>query len=113
MLVLLLGVVCATVPTFVSWIVGLYLLRTDPMVLAGAVADARNSTTAMRAISDKAKSTVPAFGYPVPYAVSTVVFLIHGYLAMVLSRVITIGSLQKPPRSWVSRISGIVNFSAA
>jgi len=101
------------VPTFVSWIVGLYILRKDPMVLAGAVADARNSTTAMRAISDKAKSTVPAFGYPVPYAVSTVVFLIYGYLAMVLSRVITIGSLQKPPRSWVSRISGIVNFSAA
>jgi hypothetical protein len=28
---------------------------------------------------------VPAFGYPVPYAVSTVVFLIYGYLAMVLS----------------------------
>jgi putative transport protein len=73
------------VPTFVSWIVGLYILRMDPMVLAGAVAGARNSTTAMRAISDKAKSAVPAFGYPVPYAVSTVVFLIYGYLAMVLS----------------------------
>jgi putative transport protein len=85
MLVLVLGVVCATLPTFVSWLVGLYILRMDPMVLAGAVAGARNSTTAMRAISDKAKSTVPAFGYPVPYAVSTVVFLIYGYLAMVLS----------------------------
>jgi hypothetical protein len=33
-LVLLLGVVCATVPAFVSWIVGLYILRMDPMVLS-------------------------------------------------------------------------------
>jgi hypothetical protein len=33
-LVLLLGVVCATVPTLVSWIVGLYILRMDPVVLS-------------------------------------------------------------------------------
>jgi putative transport protein len=39
----------------------------------------------MRAISDRSRSAIPAFGYPVPYAVSTVVFLIYGYLAMVLS----------------------------
>jgi putative transport protein len=84
-LVLLLSIVCATVPTFCSWLVGLYVLKMDPMVLAGAVAGARNSTTAMRAISDKAKSNIPAFGYPVPYAFSTVVFLIYGYLAMLLS----------------------------
>ena len=85
LLVLGLGLATALVPTFVSWLVGLYLLKMDPMVLAGAVAGARNSTTAMRAISDEAKSNVPSFGYPVPYALSTVVFLIYGYLAMVLS----------------------------
>jgi len=61
------------------------VLKMDPMVLAGAVAGARNSTTAMRAISDRAQSTIPAFGYPVPYALSTVVFLVYGYLTMVLS----------------------------
>jgi putative transport protein len=57
----------------------------DPMVLAGAVSGARNSTTAMRAISDKSKSTIPSYGYPVPYALSTVVFLVYGYLAMVFA----------------------------
>jgi putative transport protein len=82
---LLLGAVCATVPTFISWLVGLYVFRMDPIVLAGAVAGARNSTTAMRAISDRAKSQMPSFGYPVPYALSTVVFLIYGYIAMLLS----------------------------
>jgi putative transport protein len=82
---LLLGLATAVVPTFVSYAVGLYILKMDPMVLAGAVAGARNSTTSMRAISDRSHSTIPAFGYPVPYAASTVVFLIYGYLAMVLS----------------------------
>jgi putative transport protein len=79
------GLACATVPTFISWLVGLYLLKMDPMVLAGAVAGARNSTTAMRAISEASKSTIPSLGYPVPYALSTVVFLIYGYVAMLLS----------------------------
>ena len=82
---LLLGIACASVPTFISWLVGLYVLKMDPMVLAGAVAGARNSTTAMRAISDESKSPIPSFGYPVPYALSTVVFLVYGYLAMLLS----------------------------
>jgi putative transport protein len=80
-----LGLVTAVVPTFLSWLVGLYVLRMDPIVLAGAVAGARNSTTAMKAISDQAHSAMPAFGYPVPYALSTIVFLIYGYLAMMLS----------------------------
>jgi putative transport protein len=62
----------------------LYVLKMDPIVLTGAVAGARNSTTAMRAISDRTHSSIPAFGYPVPYALSTVVFLIYGYLMMVL-----------------------------
>jgi putative transport protein len=83
--VILLGIVTAVLPTFVSYAVGLYVLKMDPMVLAGAVAGARNSTTAMRAISDRSRSAIPAFGYPVPYAVSTVVFLVYGYLAMVLA----------------------------
>ena len=55
------------------------------IVLAGAVSGARNSTTAMKAISDEAHSEMPAFGYPVPYALSTIVFLIYGYLTMMLS----------------------------
>jgi putative transport protein len=83
--VLLLGLAIAVVPTLISYVVGLYVLKMDPIMLAGAVAGARNSTTAMRAISDRTHSAIPAFGYPVTYALSTVVFLIYGYLAMILS----------------------------
>jgi putative transport protein len=83
--VILLGIATATVPTFISWVVGLYILKMDPIVLAGAVAGSRNSTTAMRAISERSKSAIPSFGYPVTYALSTVVFLVYGYLAMLLT----------------------------
>jgi putative transport protein len=57
----------------------------DPLLLAGAVAGSRSSTTAMRAICEESKSSVPAFGYPVPYALSAIIVLIFAYLAMVLS----------------------------
>jgi putative transport protein len=57
----------------------------DPIVLAGAVAGSRSSTTAMKAMQEESKSAIPAFGYPVPYALSAVLALIYGYLAMVLA----------------------------
>ena len=57
----------------------------DPIFLAGAVAGTRSSTTAMKALQDETKSSIPSLGYPVPYALSAVVVLIYGYLAMVLS----------------------------
>jgi putative transport protein len=76
--------VAALVPPFVAWLVGLYLFKMDPMVLAGAVAGARSSTTAMKALQDESKSAVPAFGYPVPYALSAIIVLIFAYLSLVL-----------------------------
>lgn len=70
-------------PRLVSWLVGLYVFKMDPILLAGAVAGSRSSTTAMKAMQDAAKSPAPAFGYPVPYALSAVIVLIFAYLAMV------------------------------
>jgi putative transport protein len=84
-LVVAVGMVAAMVPPVVSWIVGLYVFKMDPILLAGAVAGSRSSTTAMKALQDETKSAVPAFGYPVPYALSAIVVLIYGYLSMVLS----------------------------
>jgi putative transport protein len=84
-LVLLVGMAGALLPPFISWLVGLYVFKMDPILLAGAVAGSRSSTTAMRAMCEESQSSVPAFGYPVPYALSAVVVLIYGYLAMVLS----------------------------
>ena len=85
LLVVVVGMVGAMAPPFITWLIGLYIFRMDPILLAGAVAGARSSTTAMKALQDETRSSVPAFGYPVPYALSAVVVLIYGYLAMVLS----------------------------
>lgn len=82
-MVVLVGLVGALVPPLISWLVGLYVFKMDPILLAGAVAGSRSSTTAMKAMQDASKSAVPAFGYPVPYALSAVIVLIFAYLATV------------------------------
>lgn len=84
-LVVLVGLFGALLPPLISWIIGLYVFKMDPILLVGAIAGSRSSTTAMRAVCEEAHSSVPAFGYPVPYALSAVVVLIFAYLAMVLS----------------------------
>lgn len=79
------GMVAALAPAFVSWLVGLYWFKMDPIILAGAVAGSRNSTPAMNAIQQQSQSNTPAIGYPVPYALTAMVVLIYGYIAMLLS----------------------------
>jgi putative transport protein len=45
---------------------------------------ARFSTPALRAAQEEAASAVPAGGYLVPYAVTAVLVLVAGYLALFL-----------------------------
>ena len=80
-----LGLLAALVPPFLGWIYGLYFRKMNPVLLAGACAGARNSTPAMKGISDEAQSDIPAIGYPVPYALTSMIVLILGYITMVLS----------------------------
>ena len=79
------GVLGALVPAFVAFLYGIYILKMNAVVAAGATAGGRNSTPAMRAIQDESQSFTPAIGYPVPYALSSALVLIGGYLAMVLA----------------------------
>jgi len=80
-----LGLLGALAPPFLAWLYGLYVRDMNPAVLAGACAGGRNSTPAMRAAQDISQSAIPAVGYPVPYALTSIIVLILGYLAMVLS----------------------------
>jgi putative transport protein len=80
-----LGLLAALVPPFLGWIYGLWFRKMNPAILAGACAGARNSTPAMKGISDEAQSDMPAVGYPVPYALTSMIVLILGYIAMVIS----------------------------
>jgi putative transport protein len=82
--ILAVGVVASLVPPLVAWVIGLKLLKLNAAVLLGAISGARFSTPALRAAQEEADSSVPAVGYPVGYAVTAVLVLVAGYLALFL-----------------------------
>lgn len=78
------GLLGALVPPILAWIYGHYLRKMNPAILQGAVAGARNHTASMKAAQEICQSDIPAVGYPVPYAITSALVLVLGYLAMVL-----------------------------
>ena len=81
---LAIGIAAALVPPIAAWVVGLKVLRLNAAVLMGALAGARFSTPALRAAQEESGSAVPGVGYPVPYAITAVLVLVGGYLALFL-----------------------------
>ncbi len=78
------GLLGAVVPPILAWIYGLYFRKMNPAILQGAVAGGRNHTASMKAAQEICQSDMPAVGYPVPYAITSALVLILGYLAMVM-----------------------------
>jgi putative transport protein len=78
------GLIAALIPPVVAWVVGIKLLKLNAAVLMGAICGARFSTPALRAAQEETGSAIPAVGYPVPYAITAVLVLVGGYLALFL-----------------------------
>ncbi len=83
-ILLAIGLVASLLPPLVAWVVGRTVLDLNPAILLGMICGARHSTPALRAAQEECGSAVPAVGYPVPYAVSSVLVLVVGYLALFL-----------------------------
>jgi putative transport protein len=83
-IILAIGITAALIPPLAAWVVGLKVLKLNPAVLMGALAGARFSTPALRAAQEETGSAVPGVGYPVPYAITAVLVLVGGYLALFL-----------------------------
>jgi putative transport protein len=81
----LIGILGALVPPILGWIYGFYFRKMNPAILQGAIAGARNHTASLKAAQEICESDMPAVGYPVPYAITSALVLILGYLAMVLN----------------------------
>ena len=81
---LAIGLVASLLPPLAAWVVGRRVLNLNPAILLGMICGARHSTPALRAAQDECGSTVPAVGYPVAYAISSVLVLVVGYLALFL-----------------------------
>jgi putative transport protein len=81
----LIGTPAALLPVVVAYIVGAKVFGLNSVINDGACTGARNSTPGLNAICDQSKSSVAAVPYPVTYALTTVLALIGGYFAMILS----------------------------
>jgi putative transport protein len=84
LVILSIGIAAALIPPLVAWVIGLKVLKLNPAVLMGALAGARFSTPALRAAQEESGSAVPGVGYPVPYAITAVLVLVAGYIALFL-----------------------------
>jgi putative transport protein len=81
-LLLAIGMVAALVPPLAAWWLGRRVFHMNAAILLGTICGARHSTPALRAAQEVSGSAVPAIGYPVAYAVSSVAVLVLGYLAL-------------------------------
>jgi putative transport protein len=72
------GLVSALLPHTLGILFGRYVLRMEPLIVLGACAGAGTITSALRAIQDEARSSVPALGYTVPYAIGNILLTAWG-----------------------------------
>ena len=68
----------ALLPHTVGILFGRYVLKMNPLIVLGACAGAGTITAALRAIQDEARSSVPALGYTVPYAIGNILLTAWG-----------------------------------
>jgi putative transport protein len=83
------GLVSALLPHTIGILFGRYVLKMNPLVVLGACAGAGTVTAALRAVQDESRSSVPALGYTVPYAIGNILLTAWG---PVLVALMTIGT---------------------
>ncbi|HXS30993.1 MAG TPA: TrkA C-terminal domain-containing protein [Steroidobacteraceae bacterium] len=81
---LLWGIFVTTAPFVVGLLAGKYIFKMHPGINLGACAGARTTTAALGAITDAAKSNVPALGYTITYAVGNVLLITWGVVLVLI-----------------------------
>ena len=82
----LVGLIVAALPHIMAILFGRYVLRMNPVILLGACAGAGTITAGLRAIQEKAESTLPTLGYTVPYALGNIILTAWGPVIVALMR---------------------------
>jgi len=83
---ILVGLVVAVLPHVTAILFGRYVLRMNPVILLGACCGAGTITAGLRAVQEKAESTLPALGYTVPYALGNILLTAWGPVIVALLR---------------------------
>jgi putative transport protein len=78
------GVVATSLPMILGVLIGKYVFKFHPAINLGVNAGARTTTAALGAITDVAKSQVPALGYTIPYAIGNTLLIIWGIVIVLL-----------------------------
>jgi putative transport protein len=81
----IIGTAAALLPVIVAYFIGDRIFRMNSVINAGCCAGGRNSTPALDAVLEQSRSQVAAAPFPVSYAVTTVLALVGGYLAQIVS----------------------------
>ncbi len=82
----LVGLLVAVLPHTAAILFGRFVLRMNPVILLGACCGAGTITAGLRAVQEKAESTLPALGYTVPYALGNIVLTAWGPVIVALMR---------------------------
>ncbi len=80
------GVFVTTMPFVIGLLVGKYVFKFHPGINLGACAGARTTTAALGAITDEAKSQMPALGYTITYAVGNVLLITWGVVIVLMMK---------------------------
>jgi len=78
------GLAAALIPHTLGILFGRYVLKMEPLIVLGACAGAGTITAALRAVQDEARSSVPALGYTVPYAIGNILLTAWGPVLVAL-----------------------------
>jgi putative transport protein len=81
---IMVGFVSALLPHTIAILFGRYVLKMNPLIVLGACAGAGTITAALRAVQDEARSSVPALGYTVPYAIGNIMLTAWGPVIVAL-----------------------------
>lgn len=84
--IFMLGFVACCIPPFIVWAIGYHFMKINPAVLMGGVAGARAHSGPAREAAKEIDSSVPWIGFPVAYAISSILLTVFGYVAMVLAQ---------------------------
>jgi len=80
------GLVVSVVPMIVGLLVGKHAFKFHPAVLLGAIAGARTFSPALGALQQAAKSTLPAVGYTLPFALGRIICAVNGILILLVMK---------------------------
>ena len=78
------GAIATMIPVFTGLWLGHKVFKFNPAITLGCCAGTRTCTAALGAVQTTLGSSLPAIGYTVTYAVSNILLVIWGLLAVIL-----------------------------